>query len=114
MICDPIFVHTLALHFVFYYRCTFPCLYRYCLWIVGNGDTLMNSGSVWERLILDAVARGCYHNACEYERLSHAIATAMIELDQVGHLLDMNSLLFRKARWKVCCVKLFLLLYLNY
>ncbi|XP_061360518.1 uncharacterized protein LOC133304491 isoform X2 [Gastrolobium bilobum] len=74
---------------------------RYCLWIVGNGETLMHSGSIWERLVLDAMARGCYHNADEDERLSHAIATAMIELGQLGDLLDMNSMFFRKARWKV-------------
>lgn len=71
----------------------------------------MNSGCVWERLVLDAMARGCYHNADEDERLSYAIATAMIELGQVGDLLNMNSLLFRKARWKVCCLKLFLLFF---
>ncbi|XP_027334796.1 uncharacterized protein LOC113849239 [Abrus precatorius] len=74
---------------------------RYCLWIVGNGVTLINSGSVWERLVLDAMARGCYHNADEDERLSSAIATAMIELGQVDDLLNLNSLLFRKARWKL-------------
>ena len=71
----------------------------------------MNSGCVWERLVLDAMARGCCHNADEDERLSYAIATAMIELGQVGDLLNMNSLLFRKARWKVCCLKLFLLFF---
>ncbi|OIV95691.1 hypothetical protein TanjilG_01485 [Lupinus angustifolius] len=74
---------------------------RYCLWVVGNGETLMNSGSVWERLVLDAKARGCYHNANENERLSRSITTSMIELDQVVHLLNTNSPLFRKARWKV-------------
>jgi len=62
----------------------------------------MNSGSIWEVLLYDAVARGCFHSADEDERLSHAIATAMIELGQVGDLLNMSSLLFRKATWKVC------------
>ncbi|XP_057430060.1 uncharacterized protein LOC130723122 [Lotus japonicus] len=74
---------------------------RYCLWVVGNGETLMNSGSVWERLVRDATARGCFHNADDNERLSHAIATAMIELGQVDDLLNTNFLLLRKARWKV-------------
>ncbi|KAK7305621.1 hypothetical protein VNO77_43527 [Canavalia gladiata] len=82
---------------------------RYCLWIVGNGVTLMNSGTVWERLVLDAMARGCYHNAEEDERLSYAIATAMIELGQVGDLLNLNSTQFRKARWKVCFNQSFLI-----
>ena len=71
----------------------------------------MNSGSVWERLILDARARGCYHNADEDERLSDAIATSVIELGQVSDLLKLDSLLFKKAKWKVCCLKLFLHLY---
>jgi senataxin len=72
----------------------------------------MNSGSIWEVLVVDAIARGCYHSADEDERLSHVIATAMIELGQVGDLLNMNSLLFKKARWKVCCLNLFLCLIL--
>lgn len=82
---------------------------RYCLWIVGNGATLMNSGSVWERLILDAKARGCYHNADEDERLSHAITTAMIELGQFGDLLNLNSPLFRETKWKICFSQSFLI-----
>ncbi|RDX70408.1 putative helicase MAGATAMA 3, partial [Mucuna pruriens] len=82
---------------------------RHCLWIVGNGATLMNSGSVWERLILDAMARGCYHNADEDDRLSHVITTAMIELGQFGDLLNLNSPLFGKARWKVCFNQSFLI-----
>jgi senataxin len=72
----------------------------------------MNSGSIWEVLVVDAIARGCYHSADEDERLSHVIATAMIELGQVGDLLNMNSLLFKKARWKVCCLNLLLCLIL--
>lgn len=71
----------------------------------------MNSGSVWGRLVHDTMARGCYHNADEDERLSHVIANAMIELGQVVDLLNMNSLIFRKARCKVCCLKLFLCLF---
>ncbi|XP_050880685.1 uncharacterized protein LOC127084308 isoform X1 [Lathyrus oleraceus] len=74
---------------------------RYCLWIIGNGETLMNSGSIWEVLVVDAIGRGCFHSADEDERLSHFIATAMIDLGQVRDLLNTNSLLFRKARWKV-------------
>ncbi|KAK7387342.1 hypothetical protein VNO78_28069 [Psophocarpus tetragonolobus] len=75
----------------------------------GNSETLLNSGSVWERLVLDARARGCYHNADEDDRLFHAIITAMIELGQVGDLLNLDSLLFRKARWKVFCSQNFLI-----
>ncbi|KAL5076958.1 hypothetical protein RYX36_015942 [Vicia faba] len=82
---------------------------RYCLWIIGNGETLMNSGSIWEVLAVDAICRGCFHSADEDERLSHFIATAMIDLGQVRDLLNTNSLLFRKARWKVCFNQSFLI-----
>ncbi|KAL2317854.1 hypothetical protein Fmac_031730 [Flemingia macrophylla] len=54
------------------------------------------SCSIWEKLILDAKARKCNHNADEDERLSHVITTATIELGQVGDLLNLNSMLFRK------------------
>ncbi|XP_014518833.1 uncharacterized protein LOC106776048 isoform X1 [Vigna radiata var. radiata] len=82
---------------------------RYCLWIVGNGETLMNSGSIWERIVLDARSRGCYHNADEDDRLSHAITNSIIDLGQVGDLLHLSSPLFRKARWKVCFNQSFLI-----
>ncbi|QCD92739.1 regulator of nonsense transcripts 1 [Vigna unguiculata] len=82
---------------------------RYCLWIVGNGETLMNSGSIWERIVLGARSRGCYHNADEDDRLSHAITTSIIDLGQVGDLLHLSSPLFRKARWKVCFNQSFLI-----
>ncbi|XP_058787781.1 uncharacterized protein LOC131662104 [Vicia villosa] len=82
---------------------------RHCLWIIGNGETLMNSGSIWKVLAVDAIGRGCFHSADEDERLSHFIATAMIDLGQVRDLLNTNSLLFRKARWKVCFNQSFLI-----
>uniref|UniRef100_A0A803LZS6 Uncharacterized protein n=1 Tax=Chenopodium quinoa TaxID=63459 RepID=A0A803LZS6_CHEQI len=36
---------------------------RYCLWIVGSGSTLGNSGSVWKNLVFDAKTLGCFYNA---------------------------------------------------
>lgn len=73
---------------------------RYCLWIIGNGATLINSESVWKNLIVDAKARECFFDAEEDEDLAHAIAFALLELDQldVSHL---KSLLFKRSRWKV-------------
>lgn len=58
------------------------------------------------------------HNADKDERLSDATATSVIELGQVNDLLNLNSLLFKKAKWKVCCLNivhapLFLFLLLN-
>ncbi|KDP36359.1 hypothetical protein JCGZ_09774 [Jatropha curcas] len=74
---------------------------RYCLWIVGNGATLINSDSVWERLVNDAKDRGCFYNADEDEILAQAITAALVEIDQLDQLLNMDSILFTKGRWKV-------------
>lgn len=38
---------------------------RYCLVILGDGETLSRSGCVWQKLVADAKSRGCYHNACK-------------------------------------------------
>ncbi|KHN14987.1 Putative regulator of nonsense transcripts 1 [Glycine soja] len=43
-----------------------------------------------------------WHNADKDERLSDATATSVIELGQVNDLLNLNSLLFKKAKWKIC------------
>ncbi|KAL5723313.1 hypothetical protein ACHQM5_006726 [Ranunculus cassubicifolius] len=74
---------------------------RYCLWILGNGPTLMNSDSIWKKLILDAQKRDCYFEVDKDETLVKSLMDAMIELDQLDHLLHMNSILFKSARWKV-------------
>ncbi|OVA00394.1 hypothetical protein BVC80_1181g13 [Macleaya cordata] len=74
---------------------------RYCLWIVGNGQTLINSDSVWSKLVVDAKDRGCYFNLDDDRRLSKAVIDVLVELDKLFYLLDMNSLLFKRARWKV-------------
>ncbi|KAM7279812.1 hypothetical protein ACFE04_006946 [Oxalis oulophora] len=74
---------------------------RYCLWIVGNGATLINSDTVWGRLVIDAKSRGCFYNADMDERLGQAMMDSLIELDQLDFLLRADSLLFKSARWKV-------------
>eukprot|EP00268_Persea_americana_P061655 TRINITY_DN7809_c0_g1_i10.p1 TRINITY_DN7809_c0_g1~~TRINITY_DN7809_c0_g1_i10.p1 ORF type:complete len:1075 (+),score=189.17 TRINITY_DN7809_c0_g1_i10:241-3465(+) len=74
---------------------------RHCLWIVGNGLTLSKSGCVWKKIVLDAKSRGCYFNAEEDTHLAEAIISAVIEIGQFNHLLDSNSLLFNRAKWKV-------------
>ncbi|CAK9150158.1 unnamed protein product [Ilex paraguariensis] len=75
---------------------------RYCLWVLGNEPTLIKSGSVWKKLIMDAKARGCFYNAIDDRNLAHAITGALIELGQLNTLLNMDSPLFSMARWKVC------------
>ncbi|RVW94661.1 putative helicase MAGATAMA 3 [Vitis vinifera] len=74
---------------------------RYCLWIFGNGPTLEHSGTVWRKLVNDAKDRGCFHNAEEDNNLARAITTSLVELGELHLLQKKDSLLFRKARWKV-------------
>ncbi|KAI4299682.1 hypothetical protein L6164_033116 [Bauhinia variegata] len=52
---------------------------RYCLWVLGNAATLVNSGSVWEKLVADAKNRGCFHNADDDKNLARAIEVASRE-----------------------------------
>ncbi|KAJ6396572.1 hypothetical protein OIU77_021578 [Salix suchowensis] len=75
---------------------------RYCLWILGNGATLVNSDTIWKKLVTDAKERGCFYNADEDKSLSKAIMDVFLELDQLDDLLNVNFLLFRNARWKFC------------
>ncbi|KAM5558325.1 hypothetical protein ABKV19_020167 [Rosa sericea] len=75
---------------------------RYCLWILGNASTLITSDSVWKKLVLDAKKRNCFYNADEDSNLAQAITAALLELDQLHSLLNVDSLLFKNAIWKVC------------
>ncbi|XP_073112829.1 uncharacterized ATP-dependent helicase C29A10.10c-like isoform X2 [Elaeis guineensis] len=56
---------------------------RYCLWILGNGPTLLNSGSIWEKVVCDARDRGCFFNANEDEAIANAITDAL-HLNKIG------------------------------
>ncbi|KAB2600277.1 hypothetical protein D8674_010548 [Pyrus ussuriensis x Pyrus communis] len=55
---------------------------RHCLWILGNESTLINSNSIWKKLILDAKKRECFFNADEDEKLAQAIAAAQSSCDE--------------------------------
>ena len=81
---------------------TYGLIYRHCLWILGNSATLVNSHSIWKKLVLDTKARGCFHNARDSKILVQAISSALIELGQFDNLLSTDSVLFKTARWKVC------------
>ncbi|KAL9225088.1 hypothetical protein vseg_001052 [Gypsophila vaccaria] len=50
---------------------------RYCLWIVGNGSTLANSGTVWQDLVTDAKTRGCYYDADEVAEFKDVLKPAL-------------------------------------
>ncbi|XP_074364158.1 uncharacterized protein LOC141704897 [Apium graveolens] len=80
---------------------------RYCLWILGNGSTLLNSGSVWKKLVIDAKSRGCFYNVQEDKKSSLALAGALIELGQLDTSVT-RSLLFPEGKWKVCLHDVFL------
>ncbi|KAF7151329.1 hypothetical protein RHSIM_Rhsim02G0186700 [Rhododendron simsii] len=74
---------------------------RHCLWILGDGATLINSGSVWKELVVDAKARDCFYDANDDKNLAQAVAGALVELNQLDTLLVTDSPLFRNMRWKV-------------
>ncbi|CAA3014575.1 Hypothetical predicted protein [Olea europaea subsp. europaea] len=75
---------------------------RYCLWILGNSETLLKSGSVWKNLVLDSKNRGFFHNAFDDKNMAQAITSALVELNQFRLLFNPNSLAFKNAKWKVC------------
>ncbi|KAE9466280.1 hypothetical protein C3L33_01804, partial [Rhododendron williamsianum] len=55
----------------------------------GNGATLINSGSVWKKLVVDAKARSCFYDATEDKNLAQAVAGALVELNQLDALLQL-------------------------
>ncbi|XP_029129258.1 uncharacterized ATP-dependent helicase C29A10.10c [Cajanus cajan] len=74
---------------------------RHCLWILGSGTTLLNSESVWKKLVIDAKKRGCFYNAQEDKSLAKALLYSLIELNEVNDLQNVHSSLFSDAIWKV-------------
>ncbi|KAL7611244.1 hypothetical protein Lser_V15G12129 [Lactuca serriola] len=81
---------------------------RHCLWIVGNKETMIKSGSVWTALVSDAEDRGCVYSASENKKLAQAMVQTMVELAQFGPLLKKDSILFKDAKWKVDFTNTFL------
>ncbi|MCL7044876.1 hypothetical protein MKW94_000406, partial [Papaver nudicaule] len=74
---------------------------RRCLWILGDGKTLLRSRSCWSALVSDAKIQHCFFNAGKDEDLAKAVLKAKKELDQLDDLLNGNSILFETATWKV-------------
>ncbi|KAM3749893.1 hypothetical protein ACB098_05G220000 [Castanea mollissima] len=81
---------------------------RYCLWILGNEATLTKRNTIWKELVIDAKKRRCFYNAHEDKGLAQAITVALVGCNQMHILLNMDSFLFRKARWMVSFSKDFL------
>ena len=75
---------------------------RYCLWILGNEATLTKRNTIWKELVIDAKKRRCFYNAHEDKGLAQALTVALVGCNQMHILLNMDSFLFRKARWMVC------------
>ncbi|KAI8540977.1 hypothetical protein RHMOL_Rhmol08G0027200 [Rhododendron molle] len=73
---------------------------RHCLWIVGNGATLITSGSVWKELVVDAKARGCFYDANDDKNLAQAVAGALVELNELDVLRITDSQRYPNTRWK--------------
>lgn len=62
---------------------------------------MLNSGSIWRDLIVDAKDRGCFHNVSEDKNLAQAAMGALIELRQLDSLFNMDSFLFNDTKWQV-------------
>ncbi|KAM0057421.1 putative P-loop containing nucleoside triphosphate hydrolase, DNA2/NAM7 helicase, helicase [Helianthus debilis subsp. tardiflorus] len=81
---------------------------RHCLWIVGNKETLINSGSVWKTLVSDAENRGCVFDAHKDKNMAEVMVDTMVESTGFVNLLKTDSILFKDAIWKVNFTHLFL------
>ncbi|TVU31885.1 hypothetical protein EJB05_23590 [Eragrostis curvula] len=46
---------------------------KYCLWILGNGNTLLASNSIWAELVRDSKRRGCFFDALKEKDLAEAV-----------------------------------------
>ncbi|XAR58102.1 hypothetical protein NMG60_11026488 [Bertholletia excelsa] len=67
---------------------------RHCLWVVGNGDTLSKSRSVWANIVQDATVRGCFYDADNDRKLKEAV-------DRAYCLARLDSLPTTNTKWKV-------------
>lgn len=56
-------------------------LCRYCLWILGNENTLSSDYSLWRNLVNDAKERGCFHNADDDKKLAKAIEEEALRIE---------------------------------
>ncbi|KAI3888827.1 hypothetical protein MKW92_003170 [Papaver armeniacum] len=74
---------------------------RRCLWVLGDGKTLLRSGSCWSALVSDARDRHCLFNVGEDKDLAEAALKTKKDFDQLDDLLNGDSILFKTAKWKV-------------
>ncbi|KAE8790305.1 hypothetical protein D1007_35458 [Hordeum vulgare] len=50
---------------------------KHCLWILGNGATLLASNSVWAELVNDSKKRGCFFDALKDKHLAETMRLAI-------------------------------------
>ncbi|XP_060188336.1 uncharacterized protein LOC132617360 isoform X2 [Lycium barbarum] len=74
---------------------------RHCLWILGNEQTMLDSNTIWEALVLDAKDRLCFFHADDDTDMRKTLLDVKKELDQLDDFLNGDSILFKKQRWKV-------------
>ncbi|KAF7018206.1 hypothetical protein CFC21_031518 [Triticum aestivum] len=74
---------------------------RHCLWIVGNAHTLSKSGTEWTDLVADAERRKCVFCATNDAAICKLVVQVKQELDELDDLLNADSAVFSKTRWKV-------------
>ncbi|CAM8913519.1 unnamed protein product [Rhodiola kirilowii] len=74
---------------------------RHCLWILGNGQTLISSDCIWKKLVVDAKERDSFCNLEDDPGLSQFIIDALLGLGRLDMLLDANSAAFKSAKWKI-------------
>ncbi|XP_074264825.1 uncharacterized protein LOC141587273 [Silene latifolia] len=80
---------------------------RHCLWILGSANALSQVNSLWETVITNAKKLRCLLNANEDEEMAQIITNVKSQLDELEDLLDMKSLIFKDARWKVMFSEIF-------
>ncbi|CAI5990433.1 unnamed protein product [Closterium sp. NIES-64] len=73
---------------------------RYCMWVVGDRETLQRGDTTWERLLVDAQQRGCLVEAHSDAKLRRVVERRQMELGEVEQLLLPNSGLWDSLIWE--------------
>ncbi|CAI5515346.1 unnamed protein product, partial [Closterium sp. Naga37s-1] len=73
---------------------------RYCMWVVGDRETLQRGDTTWERLLVDAQQRGCLVEAQSDAKLRRVVERRQMELGEVEQLLLPNSGLWDSLIWE--------------
>ncbi|CAL4940369.1 unnamed protein product [Urochloa decumbens] len=74
---------------------------KYCLWILGNGTTLLASNSIWADLVRDSKRRGCFFHAFGDKDLAEAVrlVTKPEQWKQREQRNDRSNLANRAPSW---------------